>query len=335
MIAQLDRRYLTAHPLKSLTRLTSYALFEGRPLVTRGRWINPLVFIVLRSAARLPQMKAVERPIFIVGTGRSGTTVLGTVLSVHREVGFLNEPKALWHVIHPGEDLIGSYTRAPARYRLAADDATPEARAAAHRIYGAYLRFVGARRVVDKYPELIFRVPFVLSLFPDARLVFLVRNGWSTCGSIGRWSSSHGVATEGEVHDWWGAERRKWRLLVEQIAATDPELHQRCDELVEMTDQRSMAAVEWLLTMREGLQAMRRHPEHILLLRYEELVAMERRAVLERLLEFLELSPDARFMDYAAGKLVPTADRAPFELPSIIAGPFSETLAQLGYNASA
>ena len=56
MIPQIDRRYVKERPTKLFSRLVSYALFEGRPLTTKGRWINPLVsclqHIALRLAAR-------------------------------------------------------------------------------------------------------------------------------------------------------------------------------------------------------------------------------------------------------------------------------------------
>ena len=150
MIAQLDRAYIRTRPLKVWSRLVSYALFEGRPLTTRGRWINSLVFAHMAVWKRLPPLKRVEKPIFILSTGRSGTTILGLVMSMHREIGFLNEPKALWHSVFPFEDFIGNYSRGQAYVRLTETMASAEVRSAAHRLLGAYLRVAGARRVLDK-----------------------------------------------------------------------------------------------------------------------------------------------------------------------------------------
>ena len=48
MIAQLNSHYIKTRPTKALTRLVSYAFFEGRPATTKGRWINPLVFSFLK-----------------------------------------------------------------------------------------------------------------------------------------------------------------------------------------------------------------------------------------------------------------------------------------------
>ncbi len=125
---------------------------------------------------KFPQLKRVEKPVFVLGTGRSGTTILGIILSMHKDVGFLNEPKALWHSIYSDEDLIGSYSLGNASYRLGSEKITPEIKKQAHRLYGAYLRATFSSRAVDKYPELIFRIPFVLDIFPDAKFLFLLES---------------------------------------------------------------------------------------------------------------------------------------------------------------
>ena len=131
--------------MKVLPRFISYALFEGRPVTTKGRWINPLVFSILKTVSTTKnRYKSIEKPIFILGTGRSGTTILGIVLSMHREVGYLNEPKAIWHVIYPHEDIIGNYSRGDAKYRLAAEDATGDMRQRAAQMFGAYLTVTGS-----------------------------------------------------------------------------------------------------------------------------------------------------------------------------------------------
>ena len=104
MVAQIDTKFIRARPWKLWSRLLAYALFEGRPLTTRGRWINPLVFAGYRLWSVLPLRKRDLRPIFVMGVGRSGTTVLGTILALHPDVGYLNEPKALWHAALGDDD---------------------------------------------------------------------------------------------------------------------------------------------------------------------------------------------------------------------------------------
>jgi hypothetical protein len=309
----------------------SYALFEGRPLTTRGQWINSLVFTHFAIEKRLPAMKKVEKPVFILGTGRSGTTILGIVLSMHREVGFLNEPKALWHSICQDEDLIGSYSRGAATYRLERNDATEEMRQAAKRLYGAYLRATFSGRVVDKYPELIFRVPFVKEIFPDAKFLFLVRNGWDTCHSIEGWSNRLGQEVSEEIHDWWGVDNRKWHLLVEQLVPEHADLAPYADEMKNWTSQTDMAAVEWIVTMREGLKLLERHPDDIVRVNYESMCVSPREELAKIVSATGLAQKDEKFYQYAEETLQVVNPKAPFALHQGIQDAFHETMEQLGY----
>ena len=70
MVAQIDGSYIRARPWKLYSRLISYALFEGRPLTTKGRWLNPLLFALFAIEKKLPAMRKVCEPTFILGTGR-------------------------------------------------------------------------------------------------------------------------------------------------------------------------------------------------------------------------------------------------------------------------
>lgn len=333
MIAQINSNYIKTRPMKALTRLMSYALFEGRPVTTKGRWINPLVFSILKAAAtNKSRYKPVEKPIFILGTGRSGTTILGIVLSMHREVGYLNEPKAIWHLIHPHEDIIGNYSQTDAKYRLTAEEATNEMRQRAVQMFGAYLTTTRSQRLVDKYPELIFRVDFVRSLFPDARFIFLVRNGWDTCHSIATWSKRLGVQINGEKHDWWGVNDRKWRLLVEQLVKTDLMFSKIADEVEHFERHLDRAIVEWILTMQEGLRLMQASSDCIHLTRFEDLT-LEPDKTVAALCDFCELSADSKFSAYAQQTLHPVPARKPFDIHPKIAPIFHDTMAKLRYDS--
>lgn len=332
MIAQIDPLYIKTRPMKMLTRLMSYAFFEGRPVTTKGRWINPLVFSLLKGvSASSTRFKSIQKPIFILGTGRSGTTILGIVLSIHREIGYLNEPKAMWHLIHPHEDIIGNYSQGEALYRLTAEDATDDTRRRAAQMFGAYLTATRSKRLVDKYPELIFRVDFVRALFPDARFIFLVRNGWDTCHSIAIWSARLGVQGNGEKHDWWGVADRKWRLLVQQLVKTDVLFSEMADEIKHFERHLDRAAVEWIVTMQEGLRLMQASPDCIHLVRFEDLTA-EPDKTLVALCDFCELPTDNMFREYARQTLHPVPPRKPFDVHPEIATIFHDTMEKLGYN---
>jgi hypothetical protein len=242
---------------------------------------------------------------------------------MHRDVGFLNEPKAVWAGLHPGEDLIGSYNISLARYRLGTEDATPVIIRGAQRVFGGYLRLAGSHRLVDKYPELIFRTEFVRAIFPNARFLFLSRGGVATCGSIRHWSERLGTEVGGETHDWWGAVDRKWHLLVNQIVVEHADLAAHIDEMGTL-NQEARAAVEWIVTMREGLQLAADDPNGTLHISYEAFCA-DPRAWVDRLETFLGLRHDPVFADYAAATLADPKRKTTLDLPDWLQPIFKAT----------
>jgi len=331
MVAQIDANYIKTRPFKIISRLLSYGLFEGRPVTTKGQWINPLVFGHFSIEKILPQLKKVDKPILITGSGRSGTTMLGVLMSMHKDVGFLNEPKAMWHSIYPNEDVIGSYAGSEAaKYVLDETEATQKVCLDANKLFGAYLRSTFNKRLVDKYPEHIFRLPFVKKIFPDAKVIFLVRNGWDTCVSIDMWSKRLGKNIDGDTHDWWGVNQKKWTLMKEQLLPNEPLLCDFADVIDTFDDHLNMAAVEWIITMQYGLRQHAENEDSMLLVKYEDIVENPD-VELNRLLEFCELDADNVFLNYAKQTLKTGRTHDSFAIHNSIKPAFEQTMIDLGY----
>lgn len=326
LVAQIDSLYRKTSLSKTAVRLISYALFEGRPITTKGRWINPLVFSHLFLEKHLFQLKKVEKPIFIIGTGRSGTTILGVLLSLCKGVGFLNEPKALWHSIYPYEDVLGHYSLGKAHYYLNETQVNKKIIQNAHRLLGAYLFFTHQKRVLDKNPEMIFRIPFIKAIFPEAKFIFLVRNGWDVCHSINFWSERKGIEKNKETHNWWGVNNRKWHFMLEELIQ-DKTLYTIAKDIDKHEE---MAAVEWIITMQEGIKALQKYPDSIYKITYEDLVNQPETS-LKDLLDFCELPQDITCINYAKAVLKPAPTKQAFFLPPVINELFSQTLKDLGY----
>ncbi len=333
MVAQIDSEYRRHGLGRTARRLVSYGLFEGRPATTQGQWFNPAVFGWLRTLNAIGGRPRVDRPIFITGLGRSGTTILGLLLSLHRDVGFLNEPKALWHVVDPRQDVNGNYGGATPRYRLGAEDVSAEISLRAQRLFGRYLQVVGGQRVVDKYPELVFRIPYVRAIFPDARFVFIHRNGVDACQSIVQWSKRLGRESPQGLEDWWGRNDSKWLCFWRELILGEPQTYGEIAHLDPAgIDHANRAALEWIVTMREGLAACDRHGDAVVPVCYETLLA-EPADELSRLLLSLGLGAEPAIYDYAAKRLHDNrAKQAPVLLP-VVQRWFDGTMAALGYRA--
>lgn len=111
---------------------------------------------------------------FIIGSPRSGTTILGEVLDAHPEISQWYEPYFIWD---------RNFRNRPDDVRTA-QDATPVVRRKIRKAFEDYMKARGAKLVVDKSPRNCLKLPFVLSIFPRAKFIFLFRDGRDTVLSI-------------------------------------------------------------------------------------------------------------------------------------------------------
>ena len=331
MVAQIDNAYTKYSFSKTIQRLASYSLFEGRPHTTKGQWFNPIVFGILKSLAIIPGSPNVSKPVFITGMGRSGTTILGIVLSLHKQLSYLNEPKAIWTLIDKRTDVVGDYVEQDGSYSLDQTDTNDVSRLKANRIFSRYLTLVRGERLLDKYPELIFRIGYVLGLFPDAKIIFITRNGNDACASIARWSSNKEIENQGDVENWWGRNDLKWKNLSDQILTQDQYSLALNDIDLSKIDDTNRAALEWIVTMQEGLKQELLFPGKILRVNYENLVNNPKQE-LQHLFDFCDLNYDESVISYAKQKLYQLKPKPAPELLKPIENLFNKTMNDLGYN---
>lgn len=322
MIAQIDREYVRAAGLApAARRLAAYVLFEGRPAVVRGQWFNPVVRANLDLGMQFGPRRPVDRPVFVVGIGRSGTTHLSRLLSAHRDVAWLNEPKMIWNMVHPGEDISGFY--APrGRFRLGVQDAMPDVRARAERLFGYFLATVRGARLVDKYPEMTYRIPFLRALFPDCRIVAIVRRPDDFVNSVLAWNERNARGDQ----DWWGVGDSKWQQMRAELVPADDAVRDALRRTGgRAPDPAEKAATEWVLGMRAILAA---RPQVDEVVRFEDL-ALHPEKVIEGVLRTCELERDPRVLQLARDSTSSRLrdERAEF---GVLAGVVAETREAIG-----
>jgi hypothetical protein len=131
-------------------------------------------------------------PFFIVGSARSGTTLLRVILNAHPAVTVPPESRfvtELWRgsdEVRIEDFLAGleghrqfkswSLPIDSVRAELPDDDDVPYA-TAIEAVYLAYAKHVGKEVWGDKTPRYVEHIPFISGLFPEARFVHLVRDG--------------------------------------------------------------------------------------------------------------------------------------------------------------
>lgn len=116
-----------------------------------------------------------DRPIFIVGCPRSGTTVFLSTFATHPALAGLNDTTYIWDpdISKPDVDHIRTE-----------GDVTPEARRRLRAMYSLYLRLRGAERLVDKLPRNALRISYLHALFPDCFVIHMIRDGRAVVASL-------------------------------------------------------------------------------------------------------------------------------------------------------
>jgi Sulfotransferase family len=280
-----------------------------------------------KQATRLPSLLTggeLNRPVFIVGAPRSGTSLLYAILRTSAAFDhWPGEAHEVWEAdYHPAQREWGSNV-------LDAGHVRPDA---ARRIRRSFFLTAGKnKRLLDKTPRNSFRVPFVDALFPDACFVFLQRDGRENINSlINAWRTSR-YRTYRLAHSIPGVDPSWWKFVLYpgwQADASGP-LEVVCARQWQTSNEHALAALSPLTNKRW------------IRVRYEDLVD---RPVAEvgRVMEFLEVAYDETVRHRAAAtattpiNIVTPPERGKWkrENPSEIEAVLPlihETMAALGY----
>lgn len=104
-------------------------------------------------------------PILLLGNVRSGTSMVQSFFAECPGIVPWFEPRTIWMYADPGRR----------HDRFTAADATPRVRAY---IRGRFLKQQrsGGGRVMEKTPSNVLRLPYVHAIFPECRLIYVVRD---------------------------------------------------------------------------------------------------------------------------------------------------------------
>lgn len=224
----------------------------------------PVAPVRLASAVPAGADPLFDRPVFVVSSPRSGSTMLFEALAGAPGVNTIGgESHALIERIQE----LNVVARGFDSNRLSAAEATPEVAATLRQRFHAALRdregrppLPGRLRMLEKTPKNSLRIPFLASVFPESTWVYLYRDPREVIGSMmDAWTSGR-FCTYPNLPGWTGTPWSLvlvpgWRDLVGRPLA-------------------EVVATQWETTTRlllddlEALPAARRH-----VVRYDRVVA--------------------------------------------------------------
>lgn len=252
---------------------------ERKPRILRGLQKRCLPGLAGPTPPYHPRVDMFEPPIFVIGAGRSGSSIFHQMFTEHPRVAWMSSlcdrrpgNLATHHWLMRMLDVPGVGALAKRRFEsaecyeywdhffpgfsrpcrdLAATDATPQAIAA--------LRRAAESLVTAKRPRLLVKVTgwprlgFLHKVFPEARFVHVYRDGRAFANSLLQVDFWRG---------WQGPEQWRWGPLSPEFAR-EWEAHDRSFV--------ALAGIQWKLLMRAAEAARKAVPADVLLeVRYED-----------------------------------------------------------------
>lgn len=169
-------------------------------------WWRTRIHLRLEQASHVPALLSgarLRKPVLIIGAPRSGTHMLFRLLgnSSHLAHWRPSEAHEVWEADHHPA-LRGWESNV-----LGAQDASDET---VRRIRREFLLVTGSKkRLLDKNPRNVLRIPFIEKVLPDAHYIFIKRDGRDTINSL--------------INAWRGGRYRTYRLPEpHRIPGTDP-----------------------------------------------------------------------------------------------------------------
>jgi hypothetical protein len=237
---------------------------------------------------------------FVIGCGRSGTTILGEVLDQHPAVYYFFEPYHLWATIDPISDVTNLYGVGACKFIMDQDDCTAESRRRFSLLFQEPGMRAGAELVVEKTPFNACRIGYLESIKPQSRFIHIVRDGIDVARSISRLSTddSYKIAGKPGRSRWWGRNECKWDAL-----STDGmDAGYFPDEVSQLRDYQAKGAYEWLVSLAE-VDRWRDHlGDRLLEITYDELTATPRRTMAE-ICDFLGISKQQAWLEECVRKI--------------------------------
>lgn len=179
-----------------------------------ARWVAGRLrykFAQLKANFPLNRQPQQAQTVFIIGCGRSETTVLGEVLEQHPQTYYFFEPWHLWAAVDSHLDTTNLYTTNGFNPTIGTDSFSKEAQARFNCLFYHSLG-LGNKILIEKTPHSAWRIDYLKQLVPNARFVHIVRDGIDVADFINKSAleNSYRITPASQLNPWWGFNDSKW-----------------------------------------------------------------------------------------------------------------------------
>lgn len=131
---------------------------------------------VMRWKRGLEAEPKLERPIFMIGCPRSGTTLCARLYGTHPNVVNWSEAGLIWDPAR--------YYDPQADHFWGSDDVNQKEAKRLHATFEHHRQMSGKERFFNKHPRNSVRIDFLQAVFPDAIFIHVIRDGRAVVNSI-------------------------------------------------------------------------------------------------------------------------------------------------------
>ncbi|MFG0246923.1 MAG: sulfotransferase family protein [Phycisphaerales bacterium JB052] len=303
-------------------------------------YLRTAKLIKLRRDARRqcasPHPESDRLPVrFVVGCGRSGTTILGKVLGANPSVYYMREPYHLWHAVDPRTDVTGLHSQPEGnRFFMDAGDLEAGVLDRYDRLIARSGRAAEHCCVIEKTPHNAGKLGWIQAIEPNARVLHIVRNGLSVVRSIDRLATkpTYKLAFRPGYNQWWGERNAKWTAL----STEGPARGYFADEVGLLTDNDQRGAYEWLVSIGEIDRQREALGERLIEITYTQLTA-DPTATCRLIADHFEIPCTSEWTDEACEML--SAERKnsghPLRLPPAMCAQFNTYQERYGFEGRA
>lgn len=238
--------------------------------------------------------------VFIIGCGRSGTTILGQIFSHHSQVNYLFEPYHLWAAIDKRTDISNLFHQENSCLFMDGSYWNEDAQVRFDRLIKSTRANKQAKLIIEKTPHNALRINYLKALAPEAKFIHIVRDGVDVCHSINRLATANHYQISGkpEFNQWWGVKYAKWKALERDGIAAG----YYTQEVPLIDNHLSKGAYEWLVTLEEIERTRDYLGDSLVELRYDDLITQPK-STLKDLCDFLDIELSQSWLNKSISKI--------------------------------